>query len=88
MHEDNTLMLGDLIGHTKRMVIACTKMANRDPAESFARWIAICVKEGEYHPYVVWDVFARPQGWHAASGDYAFTIEEAVVQYKKRGGHG
>jgi len=84
---NNQLMLGDIVGDTKRMVIACTKLADRYPGESYARWIAICVKDGEYHPYVVWDVIARPEGWSAQSGDYTFTIQEEVVQYKKRGGH-
>ena len=83
---DNQLMLGDIVGDTKRMVIACTKIADRDPGESFAVWVAICVKEHKLHPYVVWDVIARPEGWIAQSGDYVLTLQQAIDQYHKRGG--
>lgn len=83
---NNQLMLGDFVGDTKRMVITYTKIAERDPGESYARWVAICVKEGEYHPYVVWDVIARPEGWYCQNGDYAFTLSEALNYYHERGG--
>jgi len=86
MHEYNTLMLGDIVGDTKRMVIACTKLADREPGESFAYWVAICVKEDAHHPYVVWTVVARPEGWHAQSGEYCTTLDEAITIYKTRGG--
>jgi len=87
MHEDNSLMLGDLIGDTKRMVIACTKLADRIPGDSFARWVAICVKEEIHHPYVVWDVAARPEGFYASVGEYCHTLEDALTIYIKRGGN-
>jgi len=83
---NNQLMLGDIVGDTKRMVIARTKVADRDPGESFAQWVAICAKEGEYHPYVVWNVIARPEGWSAETGDYCFTLPEALSHYYQRGG--
>ncbi len=83
---DNELRIGDIVGTTNRMVIVSTKIAHRIPGDSYARWIAICHKEGEYHPYVVWDVVARPEGFSAGSGDYCSTLEQALTIYKKRGG--
>ena len=84
---NNQLQLGDIVGDSNRMVIACTKLAEREPGESFAYWVAICVKDGEYHPYVVWNIVARPEGFYASNGDYCFTIQEAVKAYNQRGGH-
>lgn len=86
MNEYNTLMLGDIVGDTKRMVIACTKKAERILGDSYAYWVAICAKDGELHPYVVWNIVARPEGWLAEYGDYAFTLEEALKRYRERGG--
>lgn len=83
---ENQLHLGDIVGDTKRMVIACTKKADREPGESFAWWVAICVKEDEHHPYVVWNVVARPEGFYASDGDYAHTLQQAIDYYHKRGG--
>jgi hypothetical protein len=82
----NELHLGDIVGSTSRMVIACTKKTERVPGDCFATWVAICVKEEELHPYVVWDIIARPEGFHAENGNYAQTLQHAVDYYKKRGG--
>jgi hypothetical protein len=82
----NQLSIGDTVGSTDRMVIACTKKAERIPDDSYAYWVTICFKSGQFHPYVVWNVIARPDGFSAADGDYYFTLEEALIQYKKRGG--
>jgi hypothetical protein len=83
---NNQLRIGDIVGATNRMVIACTKKADRIPDDSYAHWITICHKENELHPYVVWSVVARPQGFEASNGDYCTTLEKAVTIYKKRGG--
>lgn len=83
---DNQLQIGDLVGDTKRIVLACTKLGDRIPGDTYARWVAICTKAGEYHPYVVWDVVARPEGFYASSGDYTHTLKEAVKYYINRGG--
>jgi hypothetical protein len=48
--------------------------------------ITICHGENELHPYVVWSVVARPNGFEASNGDYCTTLEKAVTIYKKRGG--
>jgi hypothetical protein len=82
----NTLQIGDIVGDTRRMVIACTKKNDYTPGDSFAYWIAICAKEDHLHPYVVWDVIARPEGWVCQSGDYAYTLKQALDYYHERGG--
>ena len=82
----NQLHIGDIVGDTNRIVIACTKKADRVPDDSYAYWVAICLKAEAHHPYVVWNVIARPEGFSSVEGDYYFTLEEALVQYKNRGG--
>lgn len=82
----NQLMIGDTVGDTNRTVIACTKKAGRIPDDSYAHWIAICFKAQTQHPYAVWTIVARSEGFSATQGDYCSTLEEAVTIYKKRGG--
>jgi hypothetical protein len=82
----NELRIGDIVGATNRIVITSTKKADRIPDDSYAHWITICYGENELHPYVVWTVVARPQGFEASNGDYCTTLEQAVTIYKKRGG--
>jgi hypothetical protein len=82
----NELRIGDIVGATNRIVITSTKKADRIPDDSYAHWITICYGENELHPYVVWSVVARPQGFEASNGDYCTTLEQAVTIYKKRGG--
>ena len=82
----NELHIGDIVGDTNRIVIACTKKADRIPDDSYAHWVTICLKAEAHHPYVVWNVIARPEGFSSVEGDYYFTLEEALIQYKKRGG--
>jgi|694.fasta_scaffold05564_2 hypothetical protein len=82
----NELHIGDTVGTTKRTVIALTKKADRIVDDSYAHWITICHQDGQLHPYVVWSVVARPDGFSACNGDYCSTLQEAVTIYKKRGG--
>lgn len=82
----NELRVGDIVGSTNRIVIAYTKKGERIPNDSYAYWVTICHKQGELHPYVVWDVIARPQGFHAENGIYCSTIRQALEAYEKRGG--
>lgn len=86
LNEYSELRIGDKVGSTQRMVIAYTKRNERVVGDCYATWVAICVEETEFHPYVVWTVVARPEGWLAESGDYCKTIDEALEAYKKRGG--
>jgi hypothetical protein len=82
----NEIRIGDIVGSTNRMVIAYSKKQDRIPDDCYATWVTICHKEGELHPYVVWDVIARPNGFVAEHGDYCLTINEAVDAFQKRGG--
>jgi predicted aminopeptidase len=86
LNEYNELRIGDIVADTKRIVIAATQKAERVEGDSYAYWVAICRKEGEYHPYAVWNVIARPEGFIAEQGDYCFTISEAIEVYAQRGG--
>ena len=87
LNEYNELRIGDKVGSSaERMVIACTKQNDRIVGDLYATWTAICVEEGAFHPYVVWNVVARPEGWYAESGDYCKTLDEALEVYRSRGG--
>lgn len=82
LHEK--LRVGMTISTTGRMVIAHHQIIERVPKETFATWVALCVNEDEYHPYVVWNVIARPEGFIAETGDYFFDIEEAAQRFAQR----
>lgn len=86
LNEYSELRIGDKVGSTQRMVIAHTKRGDRVVGDCYATWVAICVEETAHHPYVVWTIVARPEGFYAETGDYCSTLEEALVAYKKRGG--
>ena len=83
---DNELRTGDIVGDTKRTVLVATKKRDRVPGDSYAVWVAICYEETATHPYVVWDVIARPEGFVAEHGYYAYTMTQAFNDYSKRGG--
>jgi hypothetical protein len=83
---DSQLKPGALVGDTNRIVVFCTKLNERVPGDCFASWVAICYNRDEYHPYVVWTVVARPEGWHAEQGDYCSTLVRANSHYVLRGG--
>lgn len=86
LSEYDELRIGDSIADTGRTVVAETKLGERIVGDSYAHWITICFKEGEYHPFAVWTVIARPEGFFAEQGDYCFTFFDAVEAYSKRGG--
>lgn len=86
MTQTQDLRTGDIIGDTNRMVILCHQLSDPIPGDSFASWVAICHKSREYHPYVVWNVAARPEGFYASNGHYCSTIKEAIENYEARGG--
>jgi hypothetical protein len=86
LNEYSELRIGDKVGSTQRMVIAYTKRGDRVVGDCYATWVAICVEETAFHPYAIWNVVARPEGWYAESGDYCSTLDEALRLYKKRGG--
>ena len=47
LNEDKELRIGDVVGHTKRIVIALTKIRARVQNDSYATWIAIGTLEAE-----------------------------------------
>ena len=68
-------------------VLALTKRYDRVIGDSYASWVTVCYKSGtDYHPFVVWTLIARPEGFVTEHGDYAFTLTEAMSLYEKRGG--
>ena len=81
----NELSLGDILPNGAK-VLALTKIGNREIRETYASWITICHRDNEYHPYVVWTVIARPEGFSPCSGDYVFDMTEASKHYERRGG--
>jgi hypothetical protein len=87
LNEYNELQIGDKVGSSiERIVIVKHKTGERIVGETYASWVAICYAETAYHPFTVWNIIARPEGWHAESGSYVATIEEALDVYKDRGG--
>jgi hypothetical protein len=81
------LKIGDTINNGTATVVACTKRHDRVIGDNYASWVAICIKRpDDYHPYVVWNVIARPEGWSAQNGDYCTTLVSAVEYYTERGG--
>ena len=83
----NELSVGTTLDNTG-VVIKCQKQCDRVIGDCFATWIAICyLPNNPIHPYVVWSIVARPEGFVAQSGDYRKTLTEAVEAYEARGGH-
>jgi hypothetical protein len=81
------LKIGDTLNNGTATVIACTKRYDRVIGDTYASWVAICAKRpDDYHPYVVWNVVARPEGWSAGNGDYCTTLVSATEYYTERGG--
>lgn len=68
-------------------VVVCTQLGERRPGDTYATWVAICVRPSwEFHPFVVAQVTARPDGFTRSSGDYVHTLTEAITVYRQRGG--
>ena len=68
------------------IVVACTQIAEYEPGEVFAVWVAVCVRSGQFHPFVVWNVIATREGFVAQSGDYFHHVIEAIGRFQDRGG--
>jgi hypothetical protein len=80
----NELHIGDTVGTPSRIVVSCFKKSERIPEDTYATWVAICASEQQRHPYVVWTVVARPEGFSASDGIYCETLMDAVYHYNKR----
>ena len=78
--------IGDVLDNGAT-ILALTKQTERIVGDSYASWTTVCYKSGsDYHPFVVWTVIARPDGFMAETGNYAFTLTEAMKYYENRGG--
>ena len=84
-YNPNDLRVGEIIGDTHRMVFL-SSLLRPEGDGTYPVWIAICNDPEQYHPYVVWNVVGRPEGWYASSGDYFHDIKDAMECYIKRGG--
>lgn len=80
------LEIGFVMAGDAKVIQRC-KQFDRVIDDCFATWIAICnLPNNSLHPYVVWNIIARPEGFVAQSGDYCKTLGDAVEIYEKRGG--
>ncbi len=83
----NEVTTGTIINQTA-VVLLCKKKHDRVVGDCFATWLAVCFDvNNQFHPYVVWNVVARPEGFHAQTGDYRKTLTEAIEAYEARGGY-
>ena len=65
--------------NTTAVVLKCQKQFDRVVGDCFASWLTICFDGANpNHPFVVWNVIARPEGFHAERGDYRKTLTEAL----------
>lgn len=78
------LQIGDVVNGA--VVVFCKKTYDRVIGDVYASWTALLMRDHHLHPYVVWDVVARPEGFATFHGDYCANVDEAVEAYKKRGG--
>jgi len=66
------------------------KIRERVKGDTYATWEVLCERdhyskdELVLHPFIVWTLVARPDGWSFAGGEYYKTYEEALKNYKKR----
>lgn len=65
-------------------IVDCIQVADRISGDTFSSWRALCVRPGKnFHDYVIWTVVARPDGWHAESGDYFHDLDQALSMLRK-----
>lgn len=77
----------DTVINNGAKVIACHKTWERVPNDTYATWTAICRRyDNDFHPWVVWTVVARPEGFEAFHGHYYATLAEAQAKYEEEGG--
>ena len=83
---DDALQAGSTLTNGATVVV-CTKIRDAVPNDTYAVWIAVCVRDGEnFHDYAVWNVIDRPEGFVAEQGDYRHTLTEAIGCYENRRG--
>jgi len=86
LQPERTLKAGSVLTNGAT-VILCTKTRDAVPSDSYATYIAVCVRDGDnFHDYAVWTVIDRPEGFVAEHGDYRHTITEAIGCFENRRG--
>lgn len=66
------------------------KVRERVKGDTYATWTVLCerdfvdMEEQVIHPFIVWTLVARPEGWSFASGDYFADFEQALKAYNDR----
>lgn len=66
------------------------KITERIKGDCYATWTVLCERdfveadEKVIHPFIVWTLVARPEGWHFELGHYCATYEEARKKYDQR----
>lgn len=64
--------------HNGATVVDCTEV-------EFNHGVLIAVRDQRPHQWVVWDY--RPGDWRStAGGEYCHTLDEAITEYRRRGG--
>lgn len=52
----------------------------------FASWTILAERTAPHHPYVVWILVARPNGWLLESGTYCDGLSDAELAFARRTG--
>ena len=77
---DNAVLTPGTIINNGASIVTCLQTGTRVPGDTYASWRAVCVRPGKnYHHYAVWTVVARPDGWHAESGEYFHDLDKAIA---------
>jgi tetrahydrodipicolinate N-succinyltransferase len=85
MEKTDIILTEGTVINNGAIVMACTKYTDRVVGETLASWTALCHKnDSDLHPWVVWNVVARPEGFEAYNGSYAKTLDEAQGYYEAR----
>jgi hypothetical protein len=66
------------------IILRFQKIMERVKGENYATWVVMAQRDHELHPFVVWNLIARPEGWVYESGDYYADHLEAEAKYESR----
>jgi len=76
---------GTTVGDTNRHVILST-LIREATEDSYDVYIVVAHSSEQYHPYVVWYVSDRPEGYHAEGGEYFHDAKDAIINWQGKGG--
>ena len=75
--ENPTLNIGDTLPNGA--IVVAWKHIHDYNDGIYATWKALCVRDSNpFHPYAVWTVTARPEGWGTGHGYYFRTLTEGM----------